>query len=238
MVQGQPVDVRRVAAALGEPLGGAGRNDGGGQDLGRQAPRGPARPAVRRRRRGDRGGRATHHSRDFRAVRRALFPRGRAPGDRAAPQRRPAGARDRRRRLHECDDPRGDRRAAASRSGSSPTSRFCSPGCARSRTARSCRPTTRRRRCAGSWPTAPRPTRSPTSPSNRAMGRTTRLVDMTLRRLAELLCGPPGAERRRPAPGRGPARPARLHDPHRPRRDRRGRAGNRRRSRPAPNARS
>ena len=48
------------------------------------------------------------------------------------------------------------------------------------------------------------------------------VVDATLRRLADLLCGPPEPAGR-PAQGRGAARRARLFDPHRPGRDRRSR---------------
>ena len=101
MVQGQPVDARRVAAALG------GRSVvlvgmmGARQDVGRQAAGGETRAAVRRRRRGDRGGRAADDPRNLRAIRRGLFPRRRTTGDCAVARPAAAGAGDWRRRLHE-----------------------------------------------------------------------------------------------------------------------------------------
>ena len=69
------------------------------------------RLALRRRRRGDRGRRADDDPRDFRALRRALFPRRRAPGDRPLARRGAEGAGDRRRLVHE----RGDARKIASK---------------------------------------------------------------------------------------------------------------------------
>ena len=56
---------------------------------------------VRRRRRRNRKGRRHEHRRHFRPPRRSRFPQRRGARDRAAARRRPAGAGDRRRRLHE-----------------------------------------------------------------------------------------------------------------------------------------
>ena len=97
-----PIDRRRAGGGRARrALGHSRRHDGGRKNLGRQAAGGETRIAVRRRRRGDRSGRPTDHFRDLRAVRRGFLPRRGAQGDRAPAQRRPAGAGDRRRRVHE-----------------------------------------------------------------------------------------------------------------------------------------
>ena len=67
--------------------------------------------AVRRRRRGDREGGRQEHRGHLRRSRRAVLPRGRAQGAGAAAALGPAGAGDRRRRLHERGDARRHRRA-------------------------------------------------------------------------------------------------------------------------------
>ena len=54
----------------------------------------------------DRTGRQRHHPGDFRAARRGLFPRRRAPRHPAPARRPPQGPGDRRRRLHPAGDPR------------------------------------------------------------------------------------------------------------------------------------
>ena len=74
----------------------------------------------------------------FAALRRALFPRRRAPRHGAAPDRRPARDRDRRRRLHERGDARADQARTAFPSGSKPISTCSGGACANAAIARSC----------------------------------------------------------------------------------------------------
>ena len=83
---------------------------GAGKSVDRAAARAAARHPVRRRRHRDREGRRHDHPGYLRHPRRARFPRRRSARDRAPARRRAAGAGDRRRRLHECRHPRGDRR--------------------------------------------------------------------------------------------------------------------------------
>src|SRR5690606_37369409 len=70
-----------------------------------------ARPALRRRRRRNRGSRSDERERDLRALRRALLPRWRAAGDRAAARCPAGGDRHWRRRLRPARNPRADPRA-------------------------------------------------------------------------------------------------------------------------------
>ena len=81
------------------------------------------RPAVRRRRRGDREGGRQEHRGHLRRARRGVLPRRRAQGDRAPAGVGPAGAGHRRRRLHERGDARQHPPITGSRSGSRPSCR-------------------------------------------------------------------------------------------------------------------
>ena len=85
-----------------------GRHDGRGQDIPWPPPGRAAGGAVPRRRSRDRGGGRPHRLRDFRQIRRALFPRRRAAGDRPPAGRGAACAGDGRRRLHGRGHPRRD----------------------------------------------------------------------------------------------------------------------------------
>ena len=112
------------------------------------------------------------HLGNLRRPRRALFPRRRDAGDRAAAGRRSAGAGHRRRRIHERRDPRGDPRqgnfgvAARHARGSQPPDQAPRrPSAAQGRRSG-------RRRCGGCSRSAIRSMPKPTSRWNRATCRT------------------------------------------------------------------
>ena len=140
---------RCSAAALGPPLGRAGRHDGRRQVVDRPPARRPARHPVRRCRHRDREGRRHDHPGDFRRPWRAVFPRRRGARHRAAAGGRPAGAGDRRRRLHERRDPRADPRQGHFGLAAGRRSKSSTGGSSGAATGRCSRTPIRRRRCGG-----------------------------------------------------------------------------------------
>ena len=174
MAQGQPVDARRVAAALGgRSVVLVGMMGAGKTSVGKRLAAKLGLPFVDADAEIEAGAQLTIPE-IFERFGEAYFRDGRAQGDRAPAERRAAGAGDRRRRLHERDDPREHRRArrvdlaeAGRRGAARARAQEIQPPASADRRSRG-------RPCAGSWTSARRPTRSPTSRSNRATGRTSR----------------------------------------------------------------
>ena len=111
MGQGQSIDAGQVAAALsGRSVVLVGMMGAGKTSVGKRLAAKLGLPFVDADAEIEAGAQLTI-SEIFERFGEALFPRGRAQGDRPPAQWRTAGAGDRRRRVHECDDARQHRQA-------------------------------------------------------------------------------------------------------------------------------